>query len=142
TDLLHSELWEALPLCDYYDMQTTLFQPVGGMGVVGQAFARELGPVIRYNAKVIDIHQDELRVSATFEDRAASMARHTISADGCVCTIPPSILKRIPVSFSHRMLEAIAAVPSGAAVNVGLQFKRRFWEQDEQIYGGIPYTDL
>jgi len=27
-------------------------------------------------------------------------------------------------------------------VKVGLQFKRRFWEQDEQIYGGITYTDL
>ena len=25
---------------------------------------------------------------------------------------------------------------------MGLQFKRRFWEQDEQIYGGITYTDL
>jgi monoamine oxidase len=142
TDLLQSELWEALPLCDYYDMQTTLFQPVGGMGVVGQAFARELGPVIRYNAKVIDIHQDERGVSATFEDRAASMARHTVSADWCVCTIPLSILKRIPMNVSQPMIEAIAAVPYGAAVKVGLQFKRRFWEQDEQIYGGITYTDL
>ena len=27
-------------------------------------------------------------------------------------------------------------------VKVGLQFKRRFWEEDEQIYGGITYTDL
>jgi monoamine oxidase len=24
---------------------------------------------------------------------------------------------------------------------VGLQFKRRFWEEDENIYGGITYTD-
>ncbi len=24
----------------------------------------------------------------------------------------------------------------------GLQFKRRFWEEDEQIYGGVTYTDL
>jgi monoamine oxidase len=27
-------------------------------------------------------------------------------------------------------------------VKVGLQFKRRFWEQDEQIFGGITFTDL
>jgi monoamine oxidase len=33
-------------------------------------------------------------------------------------------------------------VPYAASVKVGLQFKRRFWEQDEQIYGGITYTDL
>ena len=40
------------------------------------------------------------------------------------------------------MAEAIAAVPYAASVKVGLQFKRRFWEEDEQIYGGITYTDL
>ena len=29
-----------------------------------------------------------------------------------------------------------------SAVKVGLQFKRRFWEEDEVIYGGTSYTDL
>jgi monoamine oxidase len=33
-------------------------------------------------------------------------------------------------------------VPYAAAVKTGLQFKRRFWEQDEAIYGGITFTDL
>jgi monoamine oxidase len=40
------------------------------------------------------------------------------------------------------MTEAIAAVPYCTGLKVGLQFKRRFWEQDEEIYGGITYTDL
>jgi monoamine oxidase len=40
------------------------------------------------------------------------------------------------------MTDAIAAVPYASAVKVGLQFKRRFWEEDEQIYGGITMTDL
>jgi monoamine oxidase len=40
------------------------------------------------------------------------------------------------------MQTAIEAVPYEASVKVGLQFKRRFWEQDEHIYGGITYTDL
>jgi len=40
------------------------------------------------------------------------------------------------------MKAAIDAVPYAAAVKIGLQFKRRFWEQDEAIYGGISYTDL
>jgi monoamine oxidase len=142
SELLSSGLWAGLPLCDTYDMQTTLFQPVGGMGMVGQAFARELGPLIRYNAKVIDIHQDEHGISATFEDTAASMSRHTVTADWCVCTIPLSILGQIPMNVGKPMADAIAAVPYASSVKVGLQFKRRFWEQDEQIYGGISYTDL
>ena len=40
------------------------------------------------------------------------------------------------------MQAAIAAVPYASSVKVGLQFKRRFWEEDEPIYGGISYTDL
>ena len=40
------------------------------------------------------------------------------------------------------MKAAIDAVPYAASVKVGLQFKRRFWEEDEEIYGGISYTDL
>jgi monoamine oxidase len=40
------------------------------------------------------------------------------------------------------MAAAIAAVPYASAIKIGLQFKRRFWEEDEQIYGGITYTNL
>ena len=40
------------------------------------------------------------------------------------------------------MAQAIAAVPYAAALKIGLQFRRRFWEEDDAIYGGISYTDL
>ncbi len=40
------------------------------------------------------------------------------------------------------MQAAISAVPYASSVKVGLQFKRRFWEEDELIFGGISYTDL
>jgi len=140
-DVLNSGLWAALTFGEMYDFQTTMFQPVGGMGKVGQAFARELGPLIRYNAKVVDIHQDEQGVRATYED-AATGSRQTAQADWCVCTIPLSILGQIPMNVGGPMAAAIAAVPYCTSVKVGLQFKRRFWEEDEQIYGGVTYTDL
>jgi monoamine oxidase len=142
TDMLKSGLWAALPFGDVFDMQTTMFQPVGGMGRVGEAFSRELRPLIRYNAKVIEINQDEHGVRATFEDTGANYARQTVQADWCVCAIPLSILGQIPMNVGAPMTEAIAAVPYCTGNKVGLQFKRRFWEQDEQIYGGITYTDL
>jgi len=142
SDLLKSGLWGALPFGEIYDMQTAMFQPVGGMGQVGQAFARELGPLIRYNAKVVDIHQDEAGVSATFEDQSVGGSRQTVKADWCICTIPLSILGQIPMNVGAPMAKAIAAVPYCTGLKVGLQFKRRFWEQDEQIYGGVTYTDL
>ena len=40
------------------------------------------------------------------------------------------------------MKAAIAAVPYASVVKTGLQFRRRFWEEDEHIFGGISYTDL
>jgi monoamine oxidase len=46
------------------------------------------------------------------------------------------------MNVSSSLAAAISAVPYASAIKVGLQFKRRFWEQDEQIFGGITYTDL
>jgi monoamine oxidase len=102
-----------------------------------------LGPLIRYNAKVVDIDQDEHGVSVTYEDtKVVSNTRQTARADWCVCTIPLSILGQIPMKVGTPMAQAIASCPYAGSVKVGLQFKRRFWEEDEQIYGGISYTDL
>ncbi len=142
SDLMRSELWAGLAAGDNYEMQTTLFQPVGGMGRIGEAFGRELGSLIRYNAKVVDIHQNDHGVTATCEDTTRPGSRFKASADWCVCTIPLSILSQIPMNVDKPLAEAISAVPYAAAAKVGLQFKRRFWEEDEHIFGGITYTDL
>jgi monoamine oxidase len=56
-DLLRSGLWEAFANFSMYEFQTTLMQPVGGMGMVGQAFAAKVGDLITYNAKVTRIQQ-------------------------------------------------------------------------------------
>jgi monoamine oxidase len=141
-DILDSRLWEGIPVGDDFDMQTALFQPVGGMGRVGEAFGRELGPLIRYNSKVIQIQQDEHGVTATYEDTGNPGTKLTAKADWCVCTIPLPILAQIPMNVGPSLAAAIGAVPYASAVKVGLQFKRRFWEEDDHIYGGISYTDL
>jgi monoamine oxidase len=142
SDILDSKLWQQIPGGDRFDMQTALFQPAGGMGRVGEAFGRELGPLIRYNAKVIDIRQDDRGVTVTYEDTRTPGTGLTARADWCLCTIPLPILAQIPMNVGPTLAGAIAAVPYASAVKVGLQFKRRFWEEDEHIYGGITYTDL
>jgi monoamine oxidase len=142
TELLDSQLWQGIPTGDVFDMQTALFQPVGGMGRIGEAFGRELGSLIRYQARVSDIHQDTQGVTVTYEDLARAGSKSTARADWCLCTIPLSILAQIPINVGTAMSAAIHAVPYAAAIKIGLQFKRRFWEEDEQIYGGITYTDL
>jgi monoamine oxidase len=142
TDVLDSGLWALISAGDDYDLQTTLFQAAGGMGRIGEAFGRELGPMIRYNSKVIEIRQDARGVTVTYEDLESRGAHHTARADWCLCTIPLSILAQIPLNVGEGMTAAIAAVPYGGAVKVGLQFKRRFREEDEDTYGGMSFTGL
>jgi monoamine oxidase len=142
SDILKSRLWRALQTFAVHELQTTMFQPVGGMDMIGKAFAREVGDLIRYDAKVTRIAQDESGVTVTYVDAKTPAAAQTAKADWCICTIPLSILSQIPIDAGARMKAAIDAVPYASAVKVGLQFKRRFWEEDEAIYGGISYTDL
>ena len=141
-DLLDSGLWQTLPVADLYELQQSLMQPVGGMGRIGDAFARELGDLIRYQAKVVDIDQDDSGVKVSYDDTSNPGIRHGARADWCVCTIPLLILGEIPIKVGQAMTDAIAAVPYASSVKIGLQFKRRFWEEDDQIFGGISYTDL
>jgi monoamine oxidase len=140
-DLLTSRLWRGLGVALDYDYQTTLFQPVGGMDRIAQAFAREVGDLVRLRAKVTAIRQDDAGVSVDWQDTATQAMQHT-RADWCLCTIPLSILSQIEMNVGAPMAAAIASVPYAAAVKTGLQFRRRFWETDEAIYGGITYTDL
>jgi monoamine oxidase len=141
-DLLKSGLWRHLATGHFYEFQTPLFQPVGGMDMIAKAFAREVGDIIRLNAKVTAIRQDEQRVTVSFQDRNTGDNPQTASADWCICTIPLSVLSQMEINVGTAMANAIGAVPYDASIKIGLQFRRRFWEQDDAIYGGISYTDL
>jgi monoamine oxidase len=141
-ELLQSKLWGAIGTGLLHEFQSMVFQPVGGMGMIGKAFGRELGDVIRYNAKVTDIRQDAGGVTVAYQDRKNGDALQSAQAQWCICTIPASILGQIPLQVAAPMKNAIDALYYDASIKVGLQFKRRFWEQDESIYGGISYTDL
>ena len=143
SDLLHSQLWRYLQSFALYEFQTTMFQPVGGMDMIGKAFARQVSDLIQYNCKVRRIQQNDHGVVVTYEDARDSAAPPRLAkADWCICTIPLSILSQIEIDVGSPMKAAIDAVPYAASVKIGLQFKRRFWEEDEAIYGGISYTDL
>jgi monoamine oxidase len=140
-DILSSRLWRGLQNFLGYDFQTTMFQPVGGMGRIGEAFARQIPNTIRYRAKVSSIMQDASGVSILFEDLATGAIQQA-KAEWCVCALPLSILSQLPIDVSTPTKAAIDAVPYAPAVKIGLQFSRRFWEEDEHIFGGISYTDL
>jgi len=140
--LLQSGLWDQLFNFNSYTFEPPMFEPVGGMDAITDAFAREVADVIQLNARVTRIAQSDDGVRVTYADGANGGVMREESADWCICTIPLSVLVQLDVDCSDAMRRAIGAVPYASAFKVALEFRRRFWEQDDEILGGITYTDL
>ena len=141
-EVLQSRLWQYISTHETLDHQAPMFQPVGGMDGIAKGFEREVGDLITYNAKVVSLQQDESGVTVTWEDATGGGGeRRTSTADYCVCTIPFSVLSQIDHNLSAPITNVINSMPYNGSAKWGLEFKRRFWEQDDQIYGGISYTD-
>ncbi|MET0587810.1 MAG: NAD(P)/FAD-dependent oxidoreductase [Novosphingobium sp.] len=139
--VLQSGLWRSIAGNLTWDHESSIFQPVGGMGEIARGYERAVGHLIRRNSKVTAIQQGDAGVTVNYFD-TKSGAKMTASADYCICTIPLPILAQVEMNVSPEMASAISAVPYSTSCKVGLEFKRRFWEQDDRIYGGISYTDL
>ncbi|MFD1957384.1 flavin monoamine oxidase family protein [Paenibacillus thailandensis] len=124
-----------------YDQQMMMFHPVGGIDAIPNAFEKRLKGVIEYNSEVTEISQGESSVTVKYKDLKSGKEK-TVTGDYCICTIPLSVLKSIKADFSAEMKSAIDSVNYASAGKIGLQFKRRFWEEDEQIYGGNTLTNM
>lgn len=135
-ELLKADFWfYQMHFGEAIDDQATMLQPVGGMDMIPKAFAARLGDMIDYEMPVTGIWKTDGGVQVTTADEE-------INADICICTIPWSVLKNIPNNFSVEKKSAINDMHYAAAGKLGIQAERRFWEEDEGIYGGITWSDL
>ncbi|MET0238650.1 MAG: flavin monoamine oxidase family protein [Sphingobium sp.] len=140
SDLLNTGVWTQMSFFFNYVMQTTMFQPKGGMDMIGKGFAKQLGNIIQYNAKVTKVAQDDKGVTASWTDIKTG-ATGEAKADYCVCTIALPVLSQLDLQVGPAMKAAIRAVPYAGQVKVGLEMKSRFWEEKYSIYGGHSFTD-
>ena len=136
--ILTSDFWQGpIQWGELATMQSTMMQPVGGMGRIGQAFGRALGSVITYEAVVTQLRRLESGVRITWTHAGAE---RRIEAPLVVVTVPFSALGGIDADFAAATRAAMAAVDYVPAGKVAFQAEQRFWEQDQQIYGGISWT--
>jgi monoamine oxidase len=61
-------------------------------------------------------------------------------ADYCVCTLPTRLLARVRTDFSSAKKSALESVQYRGHVKVAFE-SPRFWEQRENIFGGLAWTD-
>ncbi|MEJ7738379.1 MAG: flavin monoamine oxidase family protein [Chitinophagaceae bacterium] len=120
------------------ELQMVMLQAVGGNDRIAKAFEKKIGHLIKSNAEVTSIKNFTEGVKVTYKDKTGE---HELQGDYCICTIPLPVLSNIDHNFSSDVSRAIDKIAYIMAGKIGMQFKRRFWEEDEMIYGGITYTN-
>ncbi len=131
-ELLREELGE------YY---TNMVQIEGGMDRLPYAFLPALKNRIRFGAKVVAMDQSPSAVTVYYQNEAG---RFQVSGDYAILTLPFPVMRHIEVlkSFSRHKQRAIRQLHYDASAKVFFQCSRRFWEEDEGIFGGGSVTDL
>ena len=140
SDVLQSRMWEGVRSVGEFEQQHTMMQPVGGMDMTPKAFLPHIGNLIKLNSEVQKVRQTKSGVTINYLN-TQDQSLNTLNADYCICTIPISVLRTIDADFSKPFKAAMAQVAYAPVGKFGLQMKRRFWEEDDGIYGGHIFTD-
>lgn len=141
---LHSSVPFVPSFVETWNQAATMMQPVGGMDRIAYALADQLQDEIYYGAEITAIRRTGSTSSGVnsgvrLEGRTAT-EEGALEVDYAIVTIPPSVLRSIPNDFSAAVQNAIAQVQYANPTKIAFQ-SPRFWEIDEQIYGGISWTD-
>ncbi len=123
-----------------FQYQQTMLQVVDGTSRLPEALANRLKDKIRYESPVQSIRHTANGVTIGYTDKSGKP--QSLSADYCVCALPLTMLAKMDTDFSEERKKIFASTSYSAAGKMGIQFKRRFWEEDEQIFGGASKTDM
>ena len=138
-ELLKADFWQfKANFGEDFEMASTMLQPVGGMDQIPRAFAARVGHLIRYDSVV-----DAIRKTATgarVQVRLNGGPVQAIDSDFVICTVPLSVLRAIPNDFAPAVQQAIASVAYATSSKIAFYAPRRFWEEDDAIYGGNSWT--
>jgi monoamine oxidase len=119
-----------------------MFHPVGGMDQFAKGFERAIGRNrITFNAEVRSVHQSDTSVRVVYENTKSGQKTEA-AADYVVMCLPLSVLAGVDVNLSSEMMQAVRATTYSNSAKMGLAMKRRFWEEDDQIFGGHLYSNL
>ncbi|MFD0853086.1 flavin monoamine oxidase family protein, partial [Actinomadura adrarensis] len=123
-----------------YSQAMLMFQPVGGMDMIPRALAKAIGPGrIRMGCKVTKITNVPRGVEIEYERNGR---KAVFEADYCIATQPPQVLARTPHNLGANVTAALKVPVPASTGKIGLEYKNRWWEVDDNIYGGITPTDL
>jgi monoamine oxidase len=127
------------------------FEITGGMDKLPAAFLPGLearGVRIARGHRLSEIDQDATRSSVRLRFEADEAGRGPtppdVVCDAVIVTVPFPGMRYVKVNpaLSHNKRKAIRELHYDASTKILLQFKTRFWETHDGIYGGNTTTDL
>lgn len=123
---------------NYY---TDMIEIQGGTDRLPSAFLPELKENIRFGAKMVAIDQTPEGVIIHYR---TSAGRFEEKGDYAIITVPFPVLRHVEVlkPFSRAKQRAIRQLHYDASAKILFQCRRRFWEEDDGIFGGGTITDL
>jgi monoamine oxidase len=120
---------------------TDMSQIVGGMDLLPQAFLPAMRSKIRFGCALTAIDQSPDKVTMYYNTVGG---KRQIEADYAIVTIPFSVLRHVEIlkPFSREKQRAIRELHYDSSAKILFQCRRRFWEEDDGIFGGGTMTDL
>ncbi len=118
-----------------------MYQIEGGSDGLPRAFLPALEHRIRYGSSMVAIDQDPDGATVHYQTRAG---RFSERGNHAIITVPFSVMRHVEVvkPFSRGKQRAIRQLNYDASAKIFFQCRRRFWEEDEGIFGGGSHTDL
>jgi monoamine oxidase len=133
--------FRSVPLADG-TQAAPIFQPIGGMDQFPLALQRAVGAQrVTLGAEVLSVRQSEGGVKVAYRDSKTGRTA-ALDTDYVALCLPMPILAKLDVDLPRDVMTTVAAVATSNSAKMGLQMKRRFWEEDDQIFGGHLYSNL
>ncbi len=136
--IVQRKFWGAgLSFEEVFDQQAPMFEPVGGMDRIAYALFEQVRPLVTMNTRVTRLRRTAKGVTLGVGEGATA---RTVEVDFVVCTLPVTMLRKVDTDFTAARKEALARTPMAPSTKVAFD-TRRFWEEDDHIYGGLAWTN-
>jgi monoamine oxidase len=118
-----------------------LTQIVGGMDLLPRAFLPSMEQNILFGCEMTALDYTADSVTIHFENENGVQQ---LTGDYAIVTVPFPALRHVEIlrPFSYAKQTAIRQLHYNNAAKIFLQCRRRFWEEDEDLFGGATVTDL
>jgi monoamine oxidase len=136
--LLQAEFWQGMLFDEQFDMQATMFQPVGGMDRIPYAFAKSLGDIVQFDSAVTGMHKTAHGVAVEYKQAGAAKK---IDADYCICAMPLTKVRGVQENLAAPYKKVVDECVYAGAYKIAWE-SRRFWEQEHNVYGGLEFVNV